>query len=97
MIHNDILYIGSKQFHDIKTKICRTKFNGADIKAEELLPTRSVIISNIDETKRNQEYLERYFSDPKKCRVNGFDSIELLEDGQVLVHFEDSESKLFIN
>ena len=90
------IFTGSQQFHDIKTKICEAKFNGIDIEVEEILPTRSVIISNIDEAKRNQKYLEQYFSDPKKCQANGFDSIELLEDGRVLVHFEDSESKLFI-
>ena len=87
-----IFFTESWQLHNFKTKIRETKCNGEDIEVEEILPTRSVIISNITETKRNQKYLEEYFSDPKKSGAHRFDSLELLEDDQVLVHFEDSES-----
>ena len=94
-MHGICTTAGSWEFQNYKTKLHETKFNGVDIEVEEALPTRSVIISNINETKRNQEYLEQYFSDYRKCGAHGFDSVELLENGQVLVHFEDAESKMF--
>lgn len=86
---------GLKQLDDIKDKICKTKFNNDEyIEVEEVPPSKSVIINNIDISKRKKEYLNLYFSDPKRCGVTGFNTVELLDNGQVLVSFEDSQSKL---
>jgi len=82
---------GLKQLDDIKHKICHTKFNDKEIEVEELPPSKSVIINNIDETKRKEEYLNLYFN---RCGITGFDRVELLDNERVLVHFEDSQSKL---
>ena len=89
-----MFFIGLQQLDDIKTKILQTKFNGGYIAVEKIPPSNSVIISNIDETKRTKEYLDLYFSNPKICEVSGFDHIDLLDNGQVIVHFEDSRCKL---
>lgn len=89
--------IGSRQLNNIKSKICQTLFNEKyNIEVEEISPPRSVIITNVDESKRTKEFLDLYFSNSHRCRVCGFDSVELLDNGQVLVHFEDSQSKPII-
>lgn len=84
-----------QQLYDIKAKISQTKVYGKDIEIEEIPPSKSVIINNIDESKRKNDYLRLYFSDPECGRgVNGFKHFDLLDNGQVVVHFEDSECKL---
>ena len=89
--------IGLQQLDNIKTKLLQTKFNEGYIQVEEVPPSKSVIISNIDKIKRTKEYLGLYFSNPNKCGVSGFDHFDLLENGQVIVYFEDSQCKVDIS
>ena len=89
-----VLYVGLLQLNDIKAKIQQIQFNEEYIEVEEVPPSKSVIISNIDKKLRTKRYLTFYFSSPIKCGVSGFDHVELLDNGQVIAHFKDSQCKL---
>lgn len=55
-----------------------------------------MIISNISEKKRDEDFLRLYFSNPKFSGVSEFDDVEMLDDGRVIVHLCDQESKLLV-
>ena len=77
----------------IITKISKKKFKKQFIEVEIMSPSTSVVISNIADAKRNEDFLSLYFTNPKHSGVSGYDNIELLDDGRVIVHLHDQESK----
>ena len=77
----------------IIAKISKKKIKKQFIEVEVLSPSTSVMISNIIETKRNEDYLSLYFTNPKYSGVGGYDDMELLDDGRVIVHLQDQKSK----
>ena len=77
----------------IITKISKKKIKKQFIEVEIMSPSTSVVISNIIETKRNEDYLSVYFINPKYSGVSGYDDMEILDDGRVIVHLQDQKSK----
>ena len=77
----------------IITKISKKKFKKQFIEVEIMSPSTSVVISNIADAKRNKDFLSLYFTNPKHSGVSEYDDIELLDDGRVIVHLHDQESK----
>ena len=77
----------------IITKISKKKVKKQFIEVEVMSPSTSVMISNIIETKRNEDYLSLYFANPKHSGVGGYDDMEILDDGRVIVHLQDQKSK----
>ena len=51
------------------------------------------MITNITEKKRDEDFLRLYFSNQKFSGVSEFDDIEILDDGRVIVHLCDQDSK----
>ena len=81
---------------DISTiiaKISKKKVKKQFIEVEIMSPSTSVVISNIIETRRNEDYLSVYFTNPKHSGVSGYDDMEILDDGRVIVHLQDQKSK----
>ena len=77
----------------IITKISKKKIKKQFIEVEVMSPSTSVVISNVIDIKRSEEFLSLYFTNPKLSGVSGYDDIELLDDGRVIVHLEDQKSK----
>ena len=77
----------------IISKISKKKVKKQFIEVEIMSPSTSVMISNIIETKRNEDYLSLYFANPKHSGVSGYDDMEILDDGRVVVHLQDQKSK----
>jgi len=65
------------------------------IEAEILPPSASVIICNL-EKKRSSEFYKLYFSNSEASGVSKFNDIEMLDDGQVIVHLLDQASELIM-
>jgi len=77
---------------EIATKISKKKFRKQFIEVEVMSPSTSVVISNIVDKKRNEDFLQLYFSNPKHSGVSEYKDLEILHDGRVIVHLEDQES-----
>ena len=77
----------------IITKISKKKIQKQFIEVEVISSSTSVVISNIIETRRNEDYLSMYFTNPKHSGVSEYDDMEILDDGQVIVHLQDQKSK----
>ena len=82
-----------EELSTIITKSSNKRINGQFIEVEVISPSKSVVISNIVETKRNEDFLSLYFTNPKHSGVSGYDDMELLDDGRVIVHLQDQKSK----
>ena len=82
------------QLDKIIATISKKKIKKQLLVAEKVVPSTSVIISNIIEKKRDEDFLKLYFSNPKFSGVSDFDDIEILDDGRVIVHLCDQESKI---
>ena len=86
------LYTGL-QLDEVIKVISKKKFKKNSIEAERMLPPRSVIISDIIENRRDHYVLELYFNH-SSSGISHFKKIEMLDDGRVILHLEDQESKL---
>jgi len=87
------VYVGL-QLDKIIAAISKKKFKRQlHLEAEKVTPSTSLIISNKIEKKRDEEFLWLYFSNPKFSGVGEFDDIEILDDGRVIVHLCNQESK----
>ena len=82
-----------EEFSTIITKISKKKIKGQFIEVKVMSPSTSVVISNIIEDKRNEDFLALYFFNPKHSGVSWYKDMELLDDGRVIVHLQDQESK----
>ena len=74
-------------------KISKKTIKKQTIKVEVITPSTSVVISNMSETKRNEKYLKLYFNNARFSGVSKYESFEILDDGRVIVHLLDQESK----
>ena len=72
--------------------ISKKKFRKNSIEVERILPPTSVIISDISEKRRDHEVLDLYFRH-SSSGISRFKKLEMLDDGRVILHLEDSESK----
>ena len=77
----------------IIAKISKKKIRKQLIEVEVMSPSTSVVISNITDTKRNEEFLSLYFTNVKFSGVSEYDNLEILNDGRVIVHLQDQASK----
>ena len=75
----------------IVKNISKKKFKKQSIEVEVISPSTSVVISNV---KRNEEFLKLYFTNPKFSGVSEYENVEILDDGRVIVHLLNQESKL---
>ena len=82
------------KLNTIVNKISKKQIKKQSIEAEVISPSTSVMISSVIDRKRNEEFLKLYFTNPKFSGVSEYESIEILDDGQVIVHLLDQESKL---
>ena len=78
----------------IVNKISKKQIKKQSIEAEVISPSTSVMISSVIDRKRNEEFLKLYFTNPKFSGVSKYESLEILDDGRVIVHLLDQESKL---
>ena len=82
-----------EEFSTIITKMSKKKIKGQFIEVEVMSQSKSVVISNITDAKRNKDFLSLYFGNAKRSGVSEYDGMELLDDGRVIVHLHDQESK----
>jgi len=59
-----------------------------------MVPSTSLMITNITEKKWDEEFLRLYFSNPKFSGVSQFDDLEMLDNGRAIVHLCDQEGKM---
>ena len=86
-----MVFVGT-QIDDFITQISKRKFKRQLIEVEKMIPSTSLIISNIIE-KKDEDYFRMYFSSPQHSGVSEIDDIEMLDDGRVIVHLLNQESK----
>ena len=77
----------------IIANISKKKIKKQLIEVEVMSPSTSVVISNINEHYRNEDFLSLYFTNSKFSGVSEFDNLEILDDGRVIVHFQDQASE----
>lgn len=77
----------------IVKKVSKKKLKKQSIEVEVITPSTSVVISNVIDKKRNEEFLKLYFTNPKFSGVSEYETLEILDDGRVIVHLLDQESK----
>ena len=66
------------------------------VEVEVMSPSTSVVIRNIIDKKRKEEFLKLYFTNAKHSGVSTYDGLEILDDGRVIVHLQDQESRWII-
>ena len=82
------------QLDEIIARISKKKFKRKVIEAEKVVPSTSLIITNISEKKWDEDFLRLYFSNPKFSGVGQFNDIEMLDNGRAIVHLCDQEGKM---
>ena len=78
-------------------KISKKTIKKQTIEVEIITPSTSVLISNMAEKKRNKEFLKLYFNNVNFSGVSEYESLEILDDGRVIVHLLDQDSKLTVS
>lgn len=79
------------------TKISKKQFKKQFIEVEVMSPATSIVISNIVDKKRNEEFLKLYFTNSKHSGISEYNKLEILGHGQVIIHVQDQKSRLIMN
>ena len=94
ILSNDgVMLLTEIELSTIVKNISKKTIRKQSIEVEVITPSTSVVISNVIGKKRNEEYLKLYFTNSKFSGVSEYETLEILDDGRVIVHLHDQDSK----